>query len=346
MNKAIPIVILLIILGVVGATYMTSDSTDSSNMGFEDTVTILNDSEDIEEVNVAEIGEELNKNKEVVKTDNSSDILSKEEIKEAYEKIFSYSENATVDVAGPYKMDNGTLYYDVYVNENFDEGLSLIHIEADAKVKPEEIPSQNLRVKGALSIVYSGLTKDNNVNAKLSTQDIEKLAKSDMQKYYEDYLESSEDKEYSIDLYVTQLTNQPVYRVSYGPEDVHMFYDGNTGDLLYRDVMGYGYSGLYETLDLPECIRLGHIELNKYCEENNLPEMDFVQSDLGNYTNDNGELIYQFDVMDGSVKYGALEVNTVTQEVTIVKDPSYVSIDDNNDTVNVDEELKDSEESL
>ena len=72
MNKAIPIVILLIILGVVGATYMTSDSTDSSNMGFEDTVTILNDSEDIEEVNVAEIGEELNKNKEVVKTDNSS----------------------------------------------------------------------------------------------------------------------------------------------------------------------------------------------------------------------------------------------------------------------------------
>ena len=162
----IPILGILLIIGILGTLFMLylANIMIKNSFDFNRTIQLLNNSPNVEEVNVGKIEKIAHKNTKEISVNNSSDIISKEEVRKAYEKIFSYAEkNITIDVSGPYKMDNGTLYYSVLVNQNGDEETLIIHIESDAKIKPEEIDAQGLEIKGALSIVYSRLIKNDTI---------------------------------------------------------------------------------------------------------------------------------------------------------------------------------------
>ena len=80
---------------------------------------------------------------------------------------------------------------------------------------------------------------------------------------------------------------------------------------------------------------VAHIELSEYCQNNNLPELDIVES--GNYVNDDGEKVYKFDVVDGNKKCGTMEVNSETVEVTINIDS--LSVETNETSIDVDEDV-------
>ena len=84
-------------------------------------------------------------------------------------------------------------------------------------------------------------------------------------------------------------------------------------------------------------MRLGSVELLKYCQNNNLPEIELYLEDSGNYVNDDGEKVYQYDVGDGNKKWGTMEVNSVTLNVTINIDS--LSVETNETSIHVDEDV-------
>jgi hypothetical protein len=117
--------------------------------------------------------------------------------------------------------------------------------------------------------------------------------------------------------------------------EVETFIDGNyfmttwidarTGKILESVGIGDASSGIHEDgtwgpfseeeYEKRSMMHVAHMELSEYCQNHNLPELDIVES--GTYVNEDGEIVYQYDVMDGNKKCGTMEVNSITVNVTI-----------------------------
>lgn len=294
MKKINLILILLIIVGVVSVSGCISYQPNTSNVTLSD----LNDS-DVEELKT--IDDIKNVNKPVTPVKPVDGLLSKEEIKKAYQNMFNFT-NATVSVTGPYKMANGTYYYIVDVEEKISEDISILHLEVDAKVKPELIDAQGFEAKGVLSEYFYTFKKDDGSlpEAKISQKDI--IAKAN-----ELYKKNGENqKVVNVELFSTK-DNKVVYIIDLG----NIIYDANTGELIHCAFANEVTNELSEE----KCRVLAQKELDK---------LDINGAYLTNPVkiNEMGGFIYSYNVsydIDGStMSLGHIEVDPFSLAVVNV----------------------------
>ena len=285
------ILMVLIIICVVSVSGCITFLPDPSNV----TISNLNNSDVPELKTISEI-KTINKPTTPVKPVEG--LLSKEEIKKAYEGMFPYT-NATVSVSRPYKMNNGTYYYVVDVEESYDDVVSILHLEVDAKVKPELIESQGFEAKGVLSEYFYTLKKDDGTfpKAKISEKIITVKANELFKKYAED------EKVFMVDLLSTK-DDKLVYVINMGS----IIYDANTGELIYCVFDDEPSNGLSEV----KCTELAQKELDAL----DIPGAYLSEpKKLG----DVGEFIYIYNVsydFDGkTVNLGTITVSPFSLKV-------------------------------
>jgi len=295
MKKINFLLIILIIVGVVSVSGCITVLPDASNL----TISDMNESDVTELKTIDEI---KNANKPVTPAEPVEGLLSKDEIKKAYENMFTFT-NATVSVNGPYKMDNGTYYYIVDVEEIYDEMVSILHLEVDAKVKPELIDAQGFEAKGVLSEYFYTLKKDDGSlpEAKISEKEITAKANELYKKYGEDQ------KVFMVDLFSTKDDNV-VYVIDLG----NIIYDANTGKLIHCVFDNEPSNGLSEE----KCRQLA---------QNELDNLDIHGAYLSEPArlNDMGGFIYSYNVyydVDGEkINLGSIDVDPFSLSVLNVE---------------------------
>ena len=295
MKKINILLMLLIIISVVSVSGCITFLPDPSNV----TISNLNNSDVQELTSISEI---KTINKPVTPVKPVEGLLSKEEIKKAYEDMFIYT-NATVYVSGPYKMDNGTYYYIVDVEERYDDIVSVLHLEADAKVKPELIDAQGFEAKGVLSEYFYTLKKDDGTlpKAKISEKEITLKAMDLYKKYGE------EEKVFMVDLLSTK-DDKSVYVINMGS----IIYDADTGELIYCTFDDEPTNGLSEA----KCRQLAQNELDKL----DIPGAYLSEPKMYGEV---GEFIYSYDVsydVNGkTINLGSIEVSPFSLSVLNVE---------------------------
>ena len=315
MKKINLILILLIIVGVVSVSGCISYQPNTSNVTLSD----LNDS-DVEELKT--IDDIKNVNRPVTPVKPVDGLLSKEQIKKAYQDMFNFT-NATVSVTGPYKMANGTYYYIVDVEEKISEDISILHLEVDAKVKPELIDAQGFEAKGVLSEYFYTFKKDDGSlpEAKISQKDITAKANE----LYKN--NGVNQKVFEVELFSTK-DNREVYIIDFG----NIIYDANTGELIYCTFSDEVTNELSEA----KCRELAQKELDK---------LDISGAYLSNpeKISEVGGFIYSYnvsyDIGNSTMNLGHIEVDPFSISVVYV-DVTRPTVNHNNHDVNQSEDLE------
>jgi hypothetical protein len=223
------------------------------------------------------------------------------------------------------KMDDDVEKEDMkaFMEEIYDEMVSILHLEVDAKVKPELIDAQGFEAKGVLSEYFYTLKKDDGSlpEAKISENEITAKANELYKKYGEDQ------KVFMVDLFSTKDDNV-VYVIDLG----NIIYDANTGKLIHCVFDNEPSSGLSEE----KCRQLA---------QNELDNLDIPGAYLSEPArlNDMGGFIYSYNVycdVDGEkINLGSIDVDPFSLSVLNVE----VSTPDiNQQTVN-DTQVDDSE---
>lgn len=256
MKKSLMILTVLLVMMVVGISGCITTTTDTQS-NQDEVVTNLNTSLNttgnfVKVDNITEYYAVVNNSRKNPKVDNntSSDILSKEKVKAAYEDMLRNITGCVFDVVvdGPYLYSNQTPYYVLkttgqsganrqYYPFSFyddDDYCYQIMMEVDAKKLPTFYEGQSLIIHTLYNTYILKLKSGDDITPKISQQQILDKAK-EVHKESCDYCDDSTNMDYEITLYKENDT-KAVYYVNVlhdgMPAYDEMWFDADSGELL------------------------------------------------------------------------------------------------------------------
>ncbi|MDO5825554.1 MAG: hypothetical protein Q4Q22_04165 [Methanosphaera sp.] len=312
------IIIGLIVVAILSVSVYGYMSYVQPRAHGDTTILSLNTSADIQQVGITDY------HKKVKKTGDKVDaIVSADQISDAYTKILKdlYGDaDIKLNVYGPFKYDNGkAVYYVEAVVEN-DKFVEYIWMVVDGNKLPGE------GVDTIYAVWYCHMDKNtdaNGVKAKLSQDDILKLAKEE----YAKHRTPADNDTYDIGSYVSD--NKTIYNVNVNDGIMMATYDGDTGELL--DLFIEEEQSAVHSQE--ECRKLAQDTLNsKSCNYSEYLSLGEAQEET-----DNGSTNYTYSIIyengDDRQVLGSIKINANNLSVIdfTISDPE-VSENDTNDT--------------
>ena len=211
------IIIGLIVVAILSVSVYGYMSYVQPRAHGDTTILSLNTSADIQQVGIADF------HKKVKKDQDTNATIPPTQIKEAYTKILKdlYGNvDIKVNVYGPYKFDNGKAVYGVEAIIENDKFVDRIYMVVDGNILPGK------GVDTVYAVWYCHMDKKTDAKAKLSEEDILKLAKAE----YAKHRTPADNDTYDINRFSSG--NQTIYGVNVNSGVMEATYDGNTGELL------------------------------------------------------------------------------------------------------------------
>ena len=212
------IIIGLIVVAILSVSVYGYMSYVQPRAHGDTTILSLNTSADIQQVGIADFQKKVKKNVDDVKV-----ILTPGQISDAYTKILKDlygNADIKVNVYGPYKFDNGKAVYGVEAIIENDKFVDRVFMIVDGNTLPGN------GVDTIYAVWYCHMDKKTDVKAKLSEEDILKLAKAE----YAKHRTPADNDTYNINKFSSD--NQTIYGVNVNSGVMEATYDGNTGELL------------------------------------------------------------------------------------------------------------------
>ncbi|RAP51860.1 MAG: hypothetical protein BZ133_02195 [Methanosphaera sp. SHI613] len=184
----------------------------------DSTILSLNTSADIQQVAITDYHKKVKKD-----SDGTTAPLSSAQISQAYTKILKDlygNADIKVNVYGPFKYDNGKAVYGVEAVVEKDDFVEYIYMVVDGNT----LPGNGADTIYAVYVCHMDKTTD--VKAKLSKEDIIKLAKAEYAKH-----RTPADND-TYDVYSFVSDNRTIYDVEVNKGVMIASYDGDTGELL------------------------------------------------------------------------------------------------------------------
>lgn len=310
------IIIGLIVVAILSVSVYGYMSYVQPRAHGDTTILSLNTSADIQQVGIADYHKKVKKD-----NDGTNAHLSKSQISDAYTKILKdlYGDaDIKVNVYGPYKFDNGKAVYGIEAVVEKDNFVDKIYMIVDGNTLPGN------GVDTIYGVWYCHMDKKTDVKAKLSEEDILKLAKAE----YAKHRTPADNDTYNINMFSSD--NQTIYGVNVNSGVMEATYDGNTGELLDLFVQEEKSTVYSES----ECKQLAQQTLDSkgynYSQYLSLGEAQ-EQTDNGS-TNYTYSIIYENGddkQVLGSIKINANNLSVIDFSISDPKVPE----NDTNDTV-------------
>ena len=212
------IIIGLIVVAILSVSVYGYMSYVQPRAHGDTTILSLNTSADIQQVGIADF------HKKVSKTGNITSVpISSSQIKDAYTKILKdlYGDaDIKLNVYGAFKYDNGKAVYYIEAIVEKDNFIEYIWMVVDGNTLPGN------GVDTIYAVWYCHMDKKTDAKAKLSEDDILKLAKAE----YAKHRTPADNDTYDINMFSSG--NQTIYGVNVNSGVMEATYDGNTGELL------------------------------------------------------------------------------------------------------------------
>ena len=249
--------------------------------------------------------------------------MSVSQINDAYTKILKevYGDaEIKLNVSGPFKYDNGKAAYYIEAVVEKDNFIEYVYMIVDGNKLPGD---------GKIDTIYAiyvcHMDKNDNVQAKLSKEDILKLAKAE----YAKHRTPADNDTYDVFSYVSD-NNKTIYSVDVNKGVMLATYDGDTGELL--DLFVEEEQAQVHTQE--ECRQLAQETLNsKNCNYSQYLSLGEAQEQTENgSTNYSYSVIYQNGddkQVLGSIKINANNLSLISFDM---HDPK-VEENNTNDTV-------------
>ncbi|MBQ6444142.1 MAG: hypothetical protein IJJ11_05625 [Methanosphaera sp.] len=212
------IIIGLIVVAILSVSVYGYMSYVQPRAHGDTTILSLNTSADIQQVGIADFHKKVKKD-----SDDTNATIPSTQIKEAYTKILKdlYGNvDIKVNVYGSYKFDNGKAVYGVEAIIENDKFVDKIYMVVDGNTLPRK------GVDTVYAVWYCHMDKKTDAKAKLSEDDILKLAKAE----YAKHRTPAGNDTYDINRFSSD--NQTIYGVNVNSGVMEATYDGNTGELL------------------------------------------------------------------------------------------------------------------
>ena len=311
------IIIGLIVVAILSVSVYGYMSYVQPRAHGDTTILSLNTSADIQQVGIADF------HKKVKKDQDTNATIPPTQIKEAYTKILKdlYGNvDIKVNVYGPYKFDNGKAVYGVEAIIENDKFVDRIYMVVDGNILPGK------GVDTVYAVWYCHMDKKTDAKAKLSEEDILKLAKAE----YAKHRTPADNDTYDINRFSSG--NQTIYGVNVNSGVMEATYDGNTGELLDLFVQEEESTVHSES----ECRQLAQQTLDgksyNYSQYLSLGEAQ-EQTENGS-TNYTYSIIYENGTdkqVLGSIKINANNLSVIDFSISDPKVPE----NDTNDTVDI-----------
>lgn len=315
------IIVLIVVLAAISAASVYGYMTFNEAPKHEDTILKLNESG-----NLVEVGDIKEYNKIVKKERPKAEAtLTKDQIKDAYTKLLKdiYGvDKITLEVSDACKADNGKAVYCVNAVVESDKFIDYVFLIVDGNTLPGN--NQNT----IYFAYFYHMDKDDSYQAKLSKDDILKLAKEE----YAKHKTPASNDTYQVFLYKAP-NNKPVYDVDVNNGVMKVSYDGDTGELLELFVEED------ETVwSESECRQLAQetLDSNNYNYSDYLSLGDAHEESANNSTNYTYDIVYT----NGSDKQviGSIKIDANKKEVIDFSISDPVVEEEHNDTENTVEE--------
>lgn len=327
MRNYVPIVAVVAIVAIVGVFGYTT--FNNQTVGQNETVNLLNASGDMISVtNIAELTlilkqpDQYINNTTITKTYNKSQsnpqVISQDEMKKAYEDIFSEfgigNAKILISVSDLYKTTNGIEFYVVEVTVETDNYVSIFIFYQDAYTKPT-LTDDGIDGVYLQRFLESPKNQDNLEQPKYSEDQILEMAKTEYANHKQN---ATGDEKYDIDL--TYVGKDPVYTVLINNEDI-LEYDGNTGELISSTLTDE------ETVDYASIAR--EVAQDRLKQENSPYSENLSLGSVSN-TTDGDKILFTFEIIftdeHGKQSVGHITVDAKSRQVTdfVLNDPEII----------------------
>jgi uncharacterized membrane protein YkoI len=320
MRNTVPIIALVAIVAIVGVLAATTFTNQS--VGPNETVSLLNASGDMISVtNIAELQLIINQPANYtqhfknIPPNSNANIIPKEDIKKAYEDIFSNfglgNAKITVNVNDLIKIPNGASIYVVEVTIENDDYTQYFVFYQSAYVTPK---LGDNGIDGALAEydLYSPKPVDGQAQPKYSEEQIRELAK---QEYANHTPNATGNEKYDIQL--NNENNTPIYTVTIDNNNT-LKYNGNTGELLSSTLTETDYESIAR-----------QVAQQRLKQENKDYSSNLSLGSANNST-DGDKILYTFEIVftdsHGKQSVGHVTVDAKTKEVVdfVLNDPQII----------------------